>query len=234
MKPGILYGVGLGPGDGELMTLKAARIVSQAKLIAYPADENGNGLARRIAAQQIVPGTEELPIPIPMRVEREPARRAYDEGAEKIAARLEGGEDVTFLCAGDPLFYASFMYLLARLAPKFDVEIVPGVTSLTAVAARLGRPLAARNDVLKVLPATLPQERLEAELAGAEAAAIIKVGRHFDKVRAVLDRLDLTSRAAIVTDASLGEERAGPLSEVPAGARPYFSTILIYAGSEPW
>ncbi|MCB1436564.1 MAG: precorrin-2 C(20)-methyltransferase [Rhodobiaceae bacterium] len=234
MKQGILYGVGLGPGDQELMTLKAARIVSAAKLIAYPADENGASFARRIAAAQISPGAEEMPVPIPMRVERDPARRAYDKGAEAIAARLEKGEDVVFLCAGDPLFYASFMYLLARLGSRFEVEIVPGVTSLTAVAARLARPLAARSDVLKVLPATLPEARLREELKTAQAAAIIKVGRHFDKVRAILDDLDLTARAAIVTDASLGDERAGPLSEVPAGARPYFSTILIYAGAEQW
>lgn len=231
---GTLYGVGVGPGDPELVTLKAARIVAAAHWIAYPADGEGAGLARRIAAHIVPDGARELALHIPMRRERAPAQAAYDAAARTIAGRLDAGEDVAVLCAGDPFFYGSFMYLFARLAPRYPAEIVPGVSALTAAAARLRRPLAARDDVLRVVPATLGEARLRAELGGAEAVAIIKVGRHFAKVRALLDELGLTDRAAIVESATMAGERIMPLAAVPAGERPYFSTILVYAGSEPW
>ncbi|MGH6873966.1 MAG: precorrin-2 C(20)-methyltransferase [Aestuariivirgaceae bacterium] len=232
--PGKLYGVGVGPGDIELLTLKAARLLSEVKIIAYPAANGGESLARRIVAPLIPEGSREISIPIPMEEARDAARSAYDAAAGRIADSLREGSDVLFLCEGDPFFYGSFMFIHERLGSDFETIVVPGVTSLTACASVLGRPLAARNEVLKVVPAPLPESRLRSELQNVEAAAVIKLGRHFDKVRKVLCDLNLAARACIVERATQGDQRITPLNDMPPGARPYFSTILIYNGTEPW
>lgn len=230
---GTLRGIGVGPGDPELLTLKAVRLIREAAVLAFPAPEGGESFARAIAAAHIRPGCPELRLDVPMTPARGPAQAAYARGAERIAAELAAGRDVAVLCEGDPLFYGSFMYLMARLAPRFAVEVVPGVTSLTAAAAALARPLAAREGALSVLPGTLPEEVLRDRLAGAEAAAILKVGRHLPKIRAAIEALGLTDRAAYVERASLPGERAMPLSEAPAEA-PYFSMILVAREVDPW
>jgi precorrin-2/cobalt-factor-2 C20-methyltransferase len=234
MNRGRLYGVGVGPGDTELLTLKAARLISQAKLVAYPAPNGRESLARKIVAPLLGEATQELAIVIPMDASRDPAREAYDAAAKQLAMHLEQGEDVLFLCEGDPFLYGSFMFIHERLRDAFDCMIVPGVTSLTACAAVLGRPLAARNDVLKIIPAPLPEDRLRDELRNVEAAAIIKIGRHFEKLRRVLEELGLSSRAALVEQATQGAQRVCRLDELSDSRAAYFSTILIYNGCEPW
>lgn len=231
---GTFYGLGVGPGDPELITLKAWRIISHVPVIAYPAANGNDSLARRIAAPFIPEDVTELAIPVPMRREREPAQEAYDEAATLIARHLDEGRDVAFLCEGDPLFYGSFAYLLDRLAEKHPTVIVPGITSITACAAQIGRPLAARNDILKVLPGTLDASRLKEEIANSDAVAIMKVGQHFEKIRDVLKELGLAERATIIEKATRDDEKITRLSDVPDGERPYFSTILIYQGGEAW
>ena len=231
---GTLYGVGVGPGDIELLTLKAARLLHEVKIIAYASANGGESLARRIVAPLIPEDARELPISIPMEQARGPARSAYDNAAEQIAAHLNEGREVLFLCEGDPFFYGSFMFIHERLSPEFQCVVVPGITSLTACAAALGRPLAARNEVLKIIPAPLPEDRLRRELEAAEAAAIIKVGVHFAKVRRILRDLGLASRAAIIERATQSDQCIMRLADMPEGERPYFSTILVYNGSEPW
>jgi len=230
---GVLFGVGLGPGDPELMTLKAHRLISAAEVIAYPALAGAGSFARAIAADTIPPAAREIVIDVPMTAAREPAQAAYDSGAADIAAVLETGQDVVCLCEGDPFFYGSFMYLFARLSGRFDVRVVPGVTSVTACAARAGLPLAARNERLTVLPGPLPADELRARIAGADGVAIMKVGRHLPKVRAVIEELGLAAQAVYVERASLAREVVCPLSEAPAQA-PYFSMILLTKGADPW
>jgi len=230
---GTFYGVGLGPGDPELITLKGARLIGEAAVVAYPALVGGESFARKIAAGHITANTRELVIEIPMATARAPAQAAYDTGADRISACLEAGQDVVFLCEGDPLFYGSFMYLHARLSGRFTCGIVPGVTSVTACAAALGRPLAARNEVLTIIPGPLDAADLMARIKGAEAVAIMKVGRHLTKIRGVLHRLGLEDRAFYVERATLGTERLMPLSEAPSEA-PYFSMILLTKGDDPW
>ncbi len=229
---GTLYGVGLGPGDPELVTLKAARLIAGAAVIAYPALEDGDSLARGIAADLIPEGAREIVLRIPMLDQRGPAQAAYDRGADEIAAALRAGDDVVMLCEGDPLFYGSFMYVHARLSGQFDVQVVPGVTSVTACAALAGLPLAARNEVLTVLPGTLPDDALRSRLEMAQAAAIMKVGRHLGRIKAVIDALGLMERAVYVERASLPNQRVMPLSEVDEA--PYFSMILLTRGNDPW
>ncbi len=231
---GTFYGLGVGPGDPELLTLKAWRLISQVPVVAYPAANGNDSLARRIAAPFLPEDVIELAVEVPMRREREPAQDAYDEAAKAIARHLDQGRDVAFLCEGDPLFYGSFAYLLARLAESYPTEVVPGISSITACAAAIGRPLASRNDVLTVLPATLDAPRLEAEITASDAIAIIKVGQHFEKLRAILAKLGLAERAIIIEKATRDDEKITPLIDVAPGERPFFSTILIYKGSEAW
>ena len=230
---GKLYGIGLGPGDPELMTLRAHRLVSQARVVAYPALAGGASFARAIAAAAIPADAREIVMDVPMTVERGPAQAAYDKGAAEIAQALEAGEDVLCLCEGDPFFYGSFMYIFARLADRFEVEVVPGVTSIAACAARAGLPLAARNERLTVLPGPLPEAELRARIEGAESVAIMKVGRHLAKIRGVIAALGLTGKATYVERASLPDEVVCPLADAPDRA-PYFSMILLVKGGDPW
>lgn len=231
---GTVYGLGVGPGDPELLTLKALRILQAAPVLAFPALESGESLTRSIVAEHLPPGQREIAIRVPMVVERFPAREVYDSAAEEIAGVVDGGEDVAVLCEGDPFLYGSFMYLFARLADRCAVEVVPGVSSLTAAACRLGLPLTSRNDVLAVIPAPLDADVLAARLAEVEAAAIIKLGRHFTKVRQVLDDLCLAAHARYVEHATMASERVLPLAEVNPDTVPYFSMILVHRRGEAW
>ena len=230
---GKLYGVGLGPGDPDLMTLRAYRLIAGATVVAYPALAGGDSFARAIAADVIPAAAREIVMDVPMTVDRAPAQAAYDKGAAEIAAALEAGEDVICLCEGDPFFYGSFMYLFARLSERFEVEVVPGVTSITTCAARAGVPLAARNERLTVLPGPLPEAELRSRIEGAESVAIMKVGRHLAKIRGVIEALGLTEKAMYIERASLPEEVVCPLKEAPEKA-PYFSMILLVKGGDPW
>ena len=232
-KAGVLYAVGLGPGDPELMTLRAARLIGGADVVAYPALVGGESLARSIAADLISEGAAEIVVEVPMTVERGPAQTAYDAGATAISTALRSGQDVVYLCEGDPFFYGSFMYLFARLIGDFQVEVVPGVTSVAACAARSGRPLVARNERLTVLPGPLDEDELRSRIEGAESVAIMKVGRHLGKIRGVIDGLGLMDRAVYIERASLPEEVVYPLAEAPEKA-PYFSMILLTKGADPW
>ncbi len=230
---GTLYGVGLGPGAPDLMTLRAARLIENAKVIAYPTLAGAASFARSIAADLIPAGAQEIVMDVPMSVQRAPAQEAYDKGAAQIADALNTGHDVICLCEGDPFFYGSFMYLHARLAKKFTVKVVPGVTSVTACAAEAGRPLVARNERLTVLPGPMDEATLRARIAGAEAVAIMKVGRHLPKIRTVIEDLGLTDCATYVERATLPEQVVVPLSQAPDKA-PYFSMILLTKGADPW
>ncbi|RMH42780.1 MAG: precorrin-2 C(20)-methyltransferase [Alphaproteobacteria bacterium] len=231
--PGRLIGVGLGPGDPELLTLRAARRIREARVVAYPVLERGESLARSIARDFIAAGAIELPIVVPMTHDRAPAQRAYDRAAAAIAGHLSAGTDVVTLCEGDPLFYGSFMYLHARLGDRFPVEVVPGVSSLGAGTAAAQLPLVARNECLTVLPAPLEDSLLRRRLADADAAVLMKVGRHLGRVRGLLGEMGLLSGATYVERASMAGARVLPLAEAPDPA-PYFSMILVTKGADPW
>ena len=224
---GTLYGVGVGPGDPELMTVKAWRLISTTDVIAYLCANGKDSTARDIAKPFIAEGTTEIAIDMPMRVEREPGEEAYDKGAAAIAAALDSGKNVVMLCEGDPFFYGSFMYIFERLASKYKTIVVPGVTSITAAAAAIGQPLVARNDMLKVLPATLPEDKLHFELATSQAVAIIKVGRHFRKVKLLLAELGLLSKAIAVENATHHDQWIRPVETIEGDTLPYFTTSIV-------
>ena len=231
---GKLYGLGLGPGDPDLITLKAHRILTSVPVVAYPAPDTGPSFAREIVSQWIKPEQIEISMIMPMRVERYPAQEIYDQSAEEIAQHLEAGRDVAVLCEGDPFFFGSFMYVFERLNGRFEVEIVPGVSSVMAGAAALQRPLTARNDIFTVIPGPVDTDEMRARIEAAGAVAIMKVGRHFKRIRALLEEMNLVSSAGYLERVSLANEKIMPLGDVPDEAAPYFSLILIYKGQEDW
>ncbi len=231
---GTLYGLGVGPGDPELLTLKAHRILQQVEIVAYPAPDSGESFARSIVAPYLRLEQEEIPIIVPMRVERFPAKAVYDQAAAAIALHLDSGRDVAVLCEGDPFFYGSFMYLYERLASQYKCEIVPGVSSLMASGAVLQRPLAARNDVLTVVPAPLDNAVIDRHLNEADALAFIKVGRHLARLKSRIEAAGLMGQAAYLERATLGNQKLMRLADVGDDAAPYFSMVLIYKGAEDW
>jgi precorrin-2 C20-methyltransferase / precorrin-3B C17-methyltransferase len=237
---GRLFGVGVGPGDPELVTLKAQRIIAAADVVAYPVARHGRSVARRIAAPYLRADQIEVALGYPVTTERtdhpggyEAAlREFYDDAAAGLAAHLDGGRDVAVLCEGDPFFYGSYMYLHERLAGRYRTEVVPGVTSFSAAAATAGTPLAKRDDVLTIVPGTLAPELLAARLRGADAAVVLKLGRRFAGVREAAERAGVAERAVYVERASAPEERCAPLREVDPAGVPYMSLVLVPTASE--
>ncbi len=224
---GILYGLGVGPGDPDLIALKAYGILQRVPVIAYPAPDEGDSLARAIAARHLPGNQTEIVIRTPMVPGAFPAHDVYDKYAIEIAAHLDEGRDVAVLCEGDPFLYGSFMYVFARLVDGHPVQVVPGVSSIVACAAAAGAPLVSRNQVLSVVPATLDADDLERRIASSAATAIMKLGRHASKVREVLSRLGRTDDAWYVEHASMENERVLPLAEFTDDRAPYFSMILV-------
>ncbi|CTQ48326.1 precorrin-2 C(20)-methyltransferase [Jannaschia donghaensis] len=228
---GTLFGVGLGPGDPDLITRRAARLIEAATHVAYPSLAGGESFARSIAADLIPNGATEIRMDVPMSRNRAPAQAAYDAGAAQIADALTQGNDVVCLCEGDPFFYGSFMYLFARLKGRFAVEVVPGVTSLTACAAAAAMPLTARNEVMIVLPGPLPDDALRDHLRAADTLVVMKVGRHLPRLRALLESEGLAG--TYIERATLGSQLVLPLQDALDDA-PYFSMILVTKGADPW
>ncbi|MEH6402147.1 MAG: precorrin-2 C(20)-methyltransferase [Sneathiella sp.] len=231
---GTLFGLGIGPGDPDLITLKALKILNKAPVLAYPTLDDGESLARAIVAPHLTGDQTEVPIRIPMAIERKPAQDAYDKAAIEIKSYLQNGQDVAVLCEGDPFFYGSFMYLFGRIAEDFPVEVVPGVSSLTACATALQAPLSARNDILTVLPAPLDTETLRIGIEAADSLAIMKVGRHFERVRQLINDMGLDGNAHYIERATLQNEKIMPLNDVPQDSAPYFSMILIHKRGQAW
>lgn len=232
---GRLFGVGLGPGDPELITRKAARLIGEADVIAYHSGPRGRSIARSIAQELLPPAIIEEPLvyPVTTQASDHPGGYAramddfYDESAGRLAAHLTAGRTVVVLCEGDPLFYGSYMYLHDRLAARFPTEVVPGVTSVSAAAAAAGLPLTRHEDVLTILPGTLPTPELARRLADTQAAAIMKLGRTFPSVREALTQSGRLDDARYVERASGPGQRTMPVADVDEQAVPYFSIVLV-------
>jgi precorrin-2/cobalt-factor-2 C20-methyltransferase len=224
---GRLYGLGIGPGDPELITVKALRLLQSAAVVAYPiSDKNKQGLARSIVLEYIRPEQIEVPLYYPFKLEQS-SQPYYDKAAETLAEYLSNGEDVVVLCEGDPFFYGTFMYIYNRLSHRFPTEVVPGISSMMASAAALGVPLTYRNDVYMVLSSILPASVLKAKLAVADAAVFIKLGRHFEKVVGVLKELGLYDRAKYIEKATTPHQRIVAIEDVNPAEVPYFSMIVV-------
>ncbi|GLY34152.1 precorrin-3B C(17)-methyltransferase [Amycolatopsis sp. NBRC 101858] len=232
---GTLYGVGLGPGDPELMTVKAARLISEASVIAYHCARHGRSIARSVAEPYLREGQveEKLVYPVTTETTDHPGGYEgaiadfYELSAKRLAEHLDAGRDVVLLCEGDPFFYGSYMYMHERLSGRFDAVVVPGVTSVSAASSVLGRPLVQRDEVLTVLPGTLPAPELARRLADTDAAAVLKLGRTFGSVREAFEEAGKLDDAVYVERATWGQQRIEPLASVDPSTVPYFSLALL-------
>jgi precorrin-2/cobalt-factor-2 C20-methyltransferase len=232
---GKLLGVGVGPGDPELMTLKAMRALAEADVIAHFAKAGHASHSRATAAQHLRAGITELPLFYPVTTElpkcsneyRDAIGDFYDGAAAAIAAHLDAGRVVAVICEGDPLFYGSYMHLHARLAPRFATEIVAGVTGMSGCWSAAGMPIAQGDDIFTVLPATLPEAELARRLAEADAAVVMKVGRHLPKLRRALERSGRLDRAIYVERGTMADAVTIPLAAKPDDDAPYFAVVLV-------
>jgi precorrin-2/cobalt-factor-2 C20-methyltransferase len=232
---GTLHIVGLGPGDPELMTLKAARILAASPLVAYFAKAGHRGRARSVVEGMLHPDVEELRFDYPFTTElsvEDPRYLAemgefYAECAAVLARHLEAQADVALLCEGDPFFYGSAMYLYDRLRERFPVAVIPGVTGMAGCWSQAGTPMTHGDDVLSVLPGTLDEASLVARLSACDAAVIMKVGRNLPKIRRALAAAGLAERAICVERGTMSDQCITPLATMPDRTVPYFSLVLV-------
>lgn len=238
---GRLYGVGLGPGDPELVTVKAARLITNAEVVAYHSARHGRSIARTVAAPYLRDGQIEEKLVYPVTTETTDHPGGYDGAleefyvscAQRLGAHLDAGRDVVVLSEGDPFFYGSYMHLHKRLAGCYPTEVVPGVTSVSAASAMLGRPLVERDEVLTVLPGTLPADVLTARLAGTDTVAVMKLGRTFGAVRAALEQAGRLDEAWYVERATTDNQRIAPLAQIDPDSVPYFSMAVLPSRLSP-
>jgi len=232
-----LIGVGVGPGDPELMTLKAVRALREADVVAHFAKAGRAGNARTIAAAHMNPRAVELPLRYPVTTEIPTSDPAYghaidaffDASAATVAQHLDQGRTVAVLSEGDPLFYGSYMHLHFRLGHRYPTEVIPGVTSLSGCWSAAGLPLAQGDDVLSVVPGTLGTDALRARLAGPDAIAVIKVGRNLARIRQAVADCDRLDGAVYVERGTMTDARIMPLAEKTDGGAPYFAVVLVPA-----
>ncbi|HDS1735358.1 MULTISPECIES: precorrin-2 C(20)-methyltransferase [Pseudomonas] len=232
---GRLLGLGVGPGDPELITVKALRLLRESPVVAYFVAKGKRGNAFGIIEAHLQAEQTLLPLVYPVTTEVLPAPLSYeqvisdfyDEAAEQVAAHLDAGRDVAVICEGDPFFYGSYMYLHDRLAQRFEAEVIPGVCSMLGGASVLGAPLVYRNQTLTVLSGVLPADELKRRLADADAAVIMKLGRNFPKVRQVLAELGMDGRALYVERATMANQKIVALDAVDPQSSPYFSLIIV-------
>ncbi|MFI6699173.1 precorrin-2 C(20)-methyltransferase [Streptomyces sp. NPDC050509] len=232
---GRLYGVGLGPGDPSLMTVRAVQVIAEADVIAYHSARHGRSIARSIAAGHLRADHIEEPLVYPVTTGTTDHPGGYQgamdefyaESAARLAVHLDAGRTVAVLAEGDPLFYGSYMHMHKRLADRYPTEVIPGVTSVSAAAARLGTPLVEGEEVLTVLPGTLPEEELTARLASADSAVVMKLGRTFPAVRRSIERAGRLADARYVERATMSGERTGALAETDPDSVPYFSVAVL-------
>jgi precorrin-2/cobalt-factor-2 C20-methyltransferase len=230
-----LIGVGVGPGDPELMTLKALRALREADVVAHFAKAGNASRARTIAAGHLRPDVAELALSYPVTTEIPKDAPAYcseiaafyDACAGMIAGHLDANRAVAVLCEGDPLFYGSYMHLHVRLSGRYPTEVIAGVTGMSGCWSAVGAPIAQGDDVFTVLPGTLPQDELERRLGDADAAVIMKLGRNLPKVRRALMRSGLLGRALYVERGTMKDAVVKRLADKADDCAPYFAIVLV-------
>jgi precorrin-2/cobalt-factor-2 C20-methyltransferase len=235
MSEGLLIGVGVGPGDPELLTLKAVRALERADVVAHFAKAGNISNARTIAAAHLRPGTRELPLFYPVTTEHptgDPAYRAaieqfFDAAAAAIASHLQAGRIVAVLSEGDPLFFGSYMHVHVRLMSRFHTEVIPGVTAMSGCWSAARLPIVQGDDVLTVLPGTLEESELVRRLRQNEPTVVMKLGRNLPKVRRSLIASDRLCDAIYVERGTMQAERMMPLAEKSDDVAPYFAIVLV-------
>ena len=234
---GRIYGIGLGPGDPELMSVKAHRLLSEARHVAYFRKEGRAGRARTMVNGLLPDRVQEFAMEYPVTTEiplsdpryNEVLSAFYADCTAHLMALIKGGEDVVVLCEGDPFFYGSFMHLYERLKDVSRVEVVPGITGMSAAWTATGAPITWGDDVLTVLMGTLPETELIDNTARADALVVMKIGRNFRKICDALKASGKFDAAWLVEYAAMEGQTVQPLSDVPLDHKaPYFSIIIVH------
>lgn len=233
---GTIYGLGLGPGNPDLMSLRAHRLLSGARNVAYFRKAGRRGQARKIVDGLIPEGALEIPLEYPVTTEipvTDPRYNAclaafYAEASARLADLARRGEDVVVLCEGDPFFYGSFMHLHARLHDRVPVEVVPAITGMSGAWTATGIPVTWGDDVLTVLMGTLPEAELIRRMSDTDALVVMKIGRNFAKVCRALRAAGLHDRAWLIEYAQMPNQRVAPLVRAGERVAPYFSIIVVH------
>ena len=229
---GTLYGIGVGPGNPESLTLKGLRILKQSPVVAFPAGIGGKpGFAQEIVAEWLREEQVQLPLTFPYVQDTDILMAAWQKAAEEVWYYLNLGQDVAFVCEGDVSFYSTFNYLaetLQQIEPTAVVEMIPGVSSPMAAAAAIGLPLTIRGDRLVVLPALYNMEELETIIKWADVIVLMKVSSVYEKVWQVLHRYQLLDNAWVVERVTLPNQAIyRDLRDRPTLNLSYFSLMII-------
>lgn len=234
---GRIYGIGLGPGDPELMSVKAHRLLNEARHVAYFRKEGRAGRARKLVEGLIPQDAQEFAMEYPITTEiplsdpryNQVLSGFYAECTAHLAALAATGEDVVVLCEGDPFFYGSFMHLYTRLKDTAEVHVVPGITGMSAAWTATGAPITWGDDVLSVLMGTLPAAELARHMMQADALVIMKIGRNFSKICGALKASNKFEKAWMVEFAAMEGQTVQRLSDVAEDHKaPYFSIIIVH------
>ena len=232
MKTGTLFGVSVGTGDPELITVKGLRVLQNSSLVAFPAGINhSQGVAQKIVATWLQPQQQLLPLDFPYVFDNLELQQAWQTAAAKVVGHLQSGTDITFACLGDVSFYSTFTYLaqtVQKLDPQIEVETIPGVCSPMAIASELGVPLSVNRQKIAILPALYSLTELETALDWAEVVVLLKVSSVYDRVWQILARRNLLDRSAIVEKATFPEQKIyRGLRSYPQLDLSYFSVLLV-------
>ena len=233
---GTIWGVGLGPGDPDLMSVRADRLLRGASHVAYFRKAGRPGQARRIVEDMLPEGVAEIPMEYPVTTEipftdpryNEILAAFYEDSTAELRALSDAGHDVVVLAEGDPFFYGSFMHLYTRLKDVCPVQVVPAITGMAAAWTATGAPITWGDDVLSTVMGTLPEEDLVAQMRNADALVIMKIGRNIDKVRRALKAAGKYDQAWLVEFASMPDQTVQRLSEAEGKVTPYFSIIIVH------
>ena len=251
MSWGTLYGIGMGPGDPELLTRKAYRLLATVPVIFYPAcggkaegfaldilqrafTDQGSQALRQLSTRGLPILERCRPLPITMVRGSDHARPHWSQASETVGEVLQGGRDAAFITEGDPLVYSTFVYLRVALAERFpevQVEVIPGVSSITAAAARTAFPLAIADERLAVLPATYDPLFLERALEAFDTIVLLKVNRVLDRLIDILKPRGLLANAVLVEYCGTPRERiVNDLTKLRGQRVDYFSLLLVRKG----
>ena len=236
MSAGTVYGVGLGPGDPDLLSVRADRLVRNAKHVAFFRKAGRAGQARQIVTGMLADGAIEFPMEYPVTTEiplsdpryNEILSGFYADCTDHVRTLAQGGEDVIVLCEGDPFFYGSFMHLYTRLKPHVPVEVVPAITGMSGAWTATGAPITWGDDILTVLMGTLDQDTLSARMKEADALVVMKIGRNIAKVRAALRSAGKYEDAYLIEYATMPNQQVQKLCEAEGKVTPYFSILVVH------
>ena len=235
MKKGKIYGIGLGPGDPALITLKSANLIKSSDYIFFFKKKNSESRAFSIVKEIIKDNAFKIALEFPITTEIDSMRKEYknimknfyEQCVIKIDNILKKSCDICLLCEGDPFFYGSFIHIFQRLKERFDIEIVPGVTGMSGAWSSSKIPMVSGNEIMTIIMGTLDEAKLKIQIKKSDVLVIMKIGKNFKKIFKVLKEQNLLDKAYLISNATTKKEKIYKLDTINAEIVPYFSIILL-------